>query len=144
MERATMIHKNADERRSDRANVLLVGTIESLGVRSRVRIGNVSSLGALVIAAAVPAEGSEILLRCNDVAIRGWVVWVKPLCAGICFDESIDLRALLPKKAAPHAITKDTRTVEFRRPGFRGNQLGNHERKIVEEWSRLPGFSRRA
>jgi hypothetical protein len=26
--------------------------------------------------------------------------------------------------------------VDFRRPGFRGNQMTDEERKIVEEWNR--------
>jgi len=41
------------------------------------------------------------------------------------------------KEAAPRAtIIKDTRELDFRRPGFKGNQMTDEERKIVEEWNR--------
>jgi hypothetical protein len=33
-------------------------------------------------------------------------------------------------------VTRDTRNLDFRRPGFRGNQMSDEEREIVAKWVR--------
>jgi PilZ domain-containing protein len=127
--------KTADERRSARANVLLVGTVECGGVQIRVRIANLSAHGALVVADGLPAEGTQLTLRCNGATVQSWIAWVRTPHAGIQFGEPIDPDELLRNAPPAQAqmITRDNRKVDFRRPGFRGNQLTAEERKIVDE-----------
>jgi hypothetical protein len=130
----------SDERRSARANVLLGGTIDCGGTRVKVRVGNLSAHGALLIGNKLPPEATAVTFRCNGATISGWVAWVRGTCVGIDFDEAIDPQDVLRNHANPHlAITRDTRTIDFRRPGFRGNQLTLEERRIVEDWAQASG-----
>ena len=126
-----------DERRSARANVLLAATIESSGVSARVRVLNLSAHGALVSGDIPLEEDALIDFRCNDITVQGWVAWVRAPHAGIHFGEPKQPNDLLRSSTTPsHPIRKDTRTLDFKRPGFRGNQLTAEERKILEQWSR--------
>jgi len=128
---------NSDERRSGRANVILTATVEVGGARLPVRIGNLSAHGVMISADRLPALEMPVTLHCNGITIQGWVAWVQAGRAGIQFSEPVDPE-MVPNKAAVSrpAIVKDTRKVDFRRPGFRGNQMTEEERKIVEEWNR--------
>lgn len=127
----------ADERRSARANVLLVAEIEWGAVRNRVRIANLSAHGALVVGKGIPSEGSQINFKCRDVSVPSWIAWVDGTYAGIQFDQAIepeDLLRYLPSCGS--VITKDRRIENFRRPGFKGDQLTEEERRIVAAWNK--------
>ncbi len=126
-----------DERRSPRANVLLVGIVECPGACSQVRVGNLSRHGALIVGDALPAAGTGVIFRCNGVAIEGCLAWVRAPYAGVDFDEVVQPKKLLrDRPVASPLVTKDTRVLNLRRPGFRGNQLTDEERRFVEDWSR--------
>jgi len=127
----------ADERRSARANVILTATIEDGSARIPVRVSNLSSHGALVIGEGLPAGETQVTFRCNGASVQCWVAWSQGGRAGIQFGTPVQPDALTQRESAPRiAITKDTRELDFRRPGFRGNQMTDEERKIVEEWNR--------
>jgi hypothetical protein len=129
--------QGVDERRSARANVLRTGELDCLGVRSQVRVGNLSAHGALIIGQDLPPEGAGVTFRCNGVAIEGCLVWVRLPYAGIDFNEVVEPQELLRDRRVPSPIiTKDTRVIDIRRPGFRGNQLTNEERRLVDDWRR--------
>jgi hypothetical protein len=129
-----MSKNSADERRSARANVLLAAVIERDGVCTPVRVGNVSAHGALVLCDDLPLE-ERVTFRCNGLAIDSWIAWVRPPFSGIQFGEPIRAEELLRTARAPrHLITQDSRKVDHRRPGFRGQQLNDDERQIVAEW----------
>ena len=135
-----MTKSTADERRSERANVLLTATLDSAGTRSTVRVGNLSAHGALLVGKNLPPEAAEVTFRCNGIAVHGWVAWVRESCIGLDFDQPINPEEVLPNTAIPrHVITRDTRSIDFRRPGFRGNQLTTEERRIVEDWAQASG-----
>lgn len=128
---------NADERRSARANVLLVAAVECGGVRIPVRVVNLSAHGALVLSEAVPSEDTSVVFRCNGLIVEGWVAWVRPPHAGIHFSETIQPGKVLPKTVATRTmIIKDSRKLNFRRPGFRGNQLTAEEQQTLERWKK--------
>lgn len=128
---------NSDDRRSARANVILTGMIEHLNSRIPVRIRDLSEHGAQVIGDKLPAPDTQITLRCNGKAVDGWVAWSRGERAGIEFGEPTPPEGLTKRERRPGLeITKDTRETEFRRPGFRGNQLSDEERKIIEEWTK--------
>lgn len=127
----------ADERRSARANVLLVAEIEAGAERSRVRIANISAHGALVVGKRIPSEGAQVNFKCRHFCVPSWIAWVDGIYAGINFDQPIepeDLLRYLP--ACGSVITKDRRIENFRRPGFKGNQLTEEERRIVAAWNK--------
>jgi hypothetical protein len=69
--------------------------------------------------------------------IAGWVAWSEADNAGLQFAEPIEVEKLT-HRLKPHAagIIKDDRQIDFRRPGFRGNQMSDEERTAVEEWLR--------
>jgi hypothetical protein len=126
----------SDERRSARSNVILTAVIEHERTCIPVRIGNLSEHGALVIGDGLPAGDTQITFRCNGQAVEGWVAWSEGSRAGINFGSPTAPDALTKKRAgSPFSITKDTREPDFRRPGFRGNQLTDEERRIVQAWT---------
>ena len=130
-----MTKNSADERRSPRANVLLVAAIESGGMRIPVKVGNISAHGALVHGDVVPGEETPVVFRCNGHAIESWVAWARAPQAGIQFGEAIRPTDVLRKATSlSHLVSSDTRKVDFKRPGFRCRQLSEEERKIIEEW----------
>jgi len=127
-----------DDRRSERANVILTATIESAGSSTvRVRVSNLSANGALVIGDEIPKRETPIVFHCNGLAIESWVSWVDAGRAGIAFAEAVEPETLTHREGVPHAaIVRDTRQVDFRRPGFRGNQLSDEEQRALDEWKR--------
>lgn len=129
--------KRGEERRSARAKVLLTAVIECDGVRVPVRVVNLSANGALVACDEPPSENTRVKFRTGMRTAEGWTAWVRPPHAGINFDEPIEPGEFLPKSLrTADLITRDTRDLDFRRPGFRGNQMTEEERRIVEEWNR--------
>jgi hypothetical protein len=130
----------ADERRSPRAKVLLAGFLESGNLRIPVRIRNLSEHGVLVVGKVPLPEDAHVTLGCNGQAVQGWIAWVADESAGIHFGEPNRADDLLPSAGfSPQPITKDTRVSDFRRPGFRGNQLTSAEREILREWASTQG-----
>lgn len=131
--------ENPDERRSTRANVLLRAVVEWQSGRTPVRIGNLSAHGALVIGEGLPDRDTDVSLRCHGIIIPGWIMWIGPGRAGIQFEQPIKPESLAYRKLENKIlITPDMRTLDFRRPGFRGNQMTDDERKVIEEWNRPP------
>jgi hypothetical protein len=117
--------------------VLLSAVLEYNGARIPVRVINLSANGALVACDAPPPEDTRVKFRTGRRSAEGWTAWVRPPHAGINFDEPIEPANFLPKRlGTADLITRDTRDLDFRRPGFRGNQLTAEERQIVEEWKR--------
>lgn len=126
----------AGERRSARANVIMTATIEDGLLSIPVRVGNLSAHGAMIIGDALPPRDAVVTFRCNEVAVAGMIAWTATGRAGIEFANLIDLGQLARKPPPPPAIEtiKDQRDVSHRRPGFRGNQLTEEERRIVDEF----------
>jgi hypothetical protein len=128
---------DADERRSERANVILSATIEDGRSRIPVRVSDLSPHGALVIGKGLPAEETQVTFRCSGASVQSWIAWSRAGRAGIQFGTSVQPDALTQRESGPRiAITKDARALDSRRPGFRGNQMTDEERKIVQEWNR--------
>jgi hypothetical protein len=130
-----MSKKSADERRSARANVLLVASIEYEGRSIPVKVANLSAHGARVSSAGLPGEDAAVVLRCNGTAVDGWIAWLRAPHAGIHFGSVIEHSEVLRKMPeAKPPILKDTRKLDYRRPGFRGKQLTDDERQILVDW----------
>jgi hypothetical protein len=102
-----------------------------------IRIANISATGALLFGALLPMEGDCATLVCGKLEISGRVAWRGKQHAGFAFDVLIDPSAVMPKRMdTATCIVKDEREIDFRRPGFRGNQLSPEERQMLEEWRR--------
>jgi hypothetical protein len=133
--RIEVLNNPADERRSPRANILMKGAIESGQNHFPIRVSNLSAHGALVIGQAFPERDTPVVFRCNGFAVESWVAWVKTPHAGIQFAQPIRPEELLRNAAVPApTIVRDTRKLDFRRPGFRGNQLTPEERDELQDW----------
>jgi hypothetical protein len=132
-----LANQRADERRSARSSVLMKASIECQGIRIPVRVVNLSAHGALVLGDDMPAEDAPVTFRCSGLVTKGWMAWSQSPQGGINFDAPIKPNAALPNnRGGADLIVKDTRKLDFRRPGFRGNQLTEEEREILEEWKR--------
>jgi hypothetical protein len=130
---------NAEERRSGRSIVILTAAIERDGACIPVRVSNLSAHGALVVGNGLPPVDTEVTFRCNGVGLQSWIAWVDAARAGVQFSEPVQPDALAQKvRVPPIPVERDTRTVDFRRPGFRGNQMTVEERRIVDEWTGAP------
>jgi len=117
--------------------VLLTAAVECGSSCIRVRVVNLSAHGALVACDVRPPADKPVIFRCNGLSAKGSIAWVDHLHAAIDFDAPIKPKAFLPKALlTAHLITRDTRELDFRRPGFRGNQMSDEERRIVENWKR--------
>ena len=122
---------NADERRSPRARVMLTAMIECDGIRTSVRIDDLSAYGVRVLGDGLPEIDTPVNFECNGLSIQAFVAWVKPPLAGIGFGEPVEPRDVLRKIARPRQIAP----TDFRRPGFQGRQLTDAERQIVQRWN---------
>jgi hypothetical protein len=129
-----MTVSRADERRSQRNNVLLKATIEFAGARIPVRVVNLSRHGVLASGTHLPREGEEVVFRYKSFAIPSWIAWVRSGCAGVQFAEAVELEIGGDDSFRPITVTRDTRVLDYRRPGLKGDQLTPEERAIVEEW----------
>jgi hypothetical protein len=129
------LNNPVDERRSPRANVLLIAVVESGGARNPIRVSNLSAHGVLVIGKALPCADTLVIFRCNGLAVESWVAWTEGPHAGIQFNEPIQPEELLRSRPVlSAALVRDTRKLDFRRPGFSGDQLTQEEREMLKQW----------
>jgi hypothetical protein len=122
---------------------MLAATIEFGEARLPVRVVNLSAHGALVQGDELPPDDVAVTFRCGGLDVAGWMAWVRPPLGGINFDLKVNPNVALQSVSAAHVVSRDTRPQDFRRPGFRGNQLTAEERRIVESWAREQDSSRK-
>lgn len=116
-------------RKTNRANVLMVATLELSGAAIAVSMRNLSSNGALVEGDQLPVEGSELLFRKGDLAVAGRVVWTSGRHAGIAFQ-----RALAPDQMMRHIPAPRPRVKpRFHRPGLK-TPLSASDQRYAEQW----------
>lgn len=117
-----------DERRSYRLKVMLAATLKHDASQVRVRIVDLSRHGALITGEFLPAIESCVTLQCGSKAVSGHVTWKIGNQAGINFSHEVNHQGFASKAGTSgDFVVKDTRKVDFRRPGFRGNQLTPEE-----------------
>ena len=116
-------------RTTNRSNVLFTASLELSGAAVPVRMRNLSCNGALVEGDNLPIEGSELLFRKGDRAIKGRVVWTSERHAGIAF-----ARPLPPEQLRRHIPVPRARVQpRFHRPGLR-TPLSAEEQRYAEQW----------
>lgn len=89
--------------------------IEHEGRSIPVRVGNISATGALIVGNFLPAEGSCVIFRRNELAIESRVAWVDSGNAGLEFDHPLQIEDLLRHVPQPRVVHPP----RYRRPGFK-------------------------
>ena len=117
-------------RRSRRSNVLLAATIEAPGATLPVKLRNLSTEGALIEGSGLPIEGTEVLFRRNELAVRSRIAWVHDSHAGIAFTRPIQPADVLRNIPAP----RDRVQLDFRRPPLATRELTPEEKKLAATW----------
>jgi hypothetical protein len=129
-----MATQREDGRRSDRLKVILVAKLNHDDIEARVRILDLSRHGALISGHSLPAVGSPITLECGTQAVSGSVAWRNRDQAGLSFNKQVSRQGFARKtQITTELLIKDTRAIDFRRPGFRGNQLTAEERAFMAQ-----------
>jgi hypothetical protein len=122
------------DRRSDRLKVILAATLNHAGSRGRVRILDLSRHGALIAGKSLPAVGSAVTLGCGTQEVSGLVAWRNGDQVGLSFDEQVNCQRFGRKSPVTSCLLiKDARSMDFRRPGFRGDQLTPEERAFMAQ-----------
>jgi len=120
------------KRRSKRANVMLVASLELPDRSQPVKLRNLSEDGALVEGAGTVAPDCEILFRRNELEVPGRVVWVRGGFAGIAFGEKLDRQAVL--RHMPSAPQRTAPAELFKRPGVVRHRMSPAEQQWLDHW----------
>lgn len=117
-------------RRSRRSNVLMAATLEVSGLSIPVKLRNLSSDGALIQGEKLPAEGTELLFKRNELCELGRVVWAKGSHAGIAFKDKLHPEQVLRHVATPRPVPP----MDCRRPGLGTQKISAEEMRLIENW----------
>ncbi len=122
--------ETTQNRRTRRSHVLLAASIEADGISVGVKLRNLSSEGALVEAARLPAVGCSVIFRKKELNLPGRVAWATAGRAGIAFDTRLDPEAVMRHvpRARPQA------KLDFRRPRLTASDLSPGARKVAQDW----------
>lgn len=129
----------SQNRRSNRAPVMLTPKLELAGEVQQVVLRNLSTGGALVEGKWLPAEGSMVLFVRNDLRVQARVAWVEGKYAGIAFECPLERSELLREVPQP----KEKFEARFRRPGLTSKPLSDADRRMLQMWA-VPGAVRQA
>ena len=103
----------AEHRAARRTNLMLAAEIELNGVRSPVRIRNLSETGALIECAVPPDKGAAIVMHRATFHIGATVAWSGGGRCGIHFDQPISLSQWTGKALPPESSNlRDQRRVD--------------------------------
>jgi hypothetical protein len=119
----------AQNRKSQRSNVLLAATLETNGASLPIKLRNLSPEGALVDGEPLPEAGSEVVFHRNELSLPGRVAWVHGNHAGIAFAKPLQPEEVLRNVSVP----KQKQSEYYRRPGFK-RELTEQEKRLVESW----------
>lgn len=123
-------------RRSRRSNVLLAASLEASGVEHPVKLRNLSAEGALVEAAKLPIEGTQVTFRRNELEVASRIAWVNGKHAGIAFAAPLNAQQVLRHVPKPRPRLQ----ADYRRPGLTTRQLTPEEKRLIESWAWSPNL----
>jgi len=127
----------SQNRRSNRAPVMLTARLELAGEAQQVVLRNLSPGGALVEGKWLPAEGSVVLFVRNELRVQARVAWVEGKYAGVAFECPLERSELLRQVPQP----KEKFEARFRRPGLISKPLSDADRRMLQMWA-VPGTVR--
>lgn len=116
-------------RKSRRSNVLLAATLEVGGDILSVKLRNLSSEGALVQAARLPAVGDDVRFCRNELSVPSRVAWVDGEHAGIAFAQPLKPEEVLRNVPSP----KPRLIISYKRPRL-SVELSEQEKRMLERW----------
>ncbi|WP_408021953.1 PilZ domain-containing protein [Sphingomonas cremea] len=99
-------------RAEPRAHLELPASVEALDGHNSVSLLDVSRSGARLQAAALPAAGKDVVLRCGAIDTFGTVVWNVAGRCGVQFEEPISRQELIALRAVAVAIESSGMTPE--------------------------------
>ena len=106
-------------RRSRRSPVYLAATLEVAGVPQAVKLRNLSEEGALIEGERLPLEGTTTFFERNELRLKGRVVWVEGLYAGIAFARQLRPEEVLRHVPQQTGTRKPPQPARCRRAGHR-------------------------
>lgn len=124
-------------RKSQRANVLMQASLELSGTSIPVKLRNLSSDGALIESDRLPVEGAAVVFKRGDLAVPGKIAWTKTTHAGVSFSRKLNPDQVMRHVPQPRAHVAPT----FRRPGLKSQALTDQERRFGELWLRSGAIS---
>src|SRR5437868_9655101 len=83
-------------RAEPRSNIFVIATLYASGGSTPVRIRNISRMGALIEAAALPPCGEAVRLSRGSLSVAGQVVWAAGPRAGLHFTSHVAVADWLP------------------------------------------------
>ena len=86
------VQSRDDARSASRSSIYLAAALYCDGLSSPVKIRNISPAGALVEAAAVPAEGALVQLVRGALIVHALVAWTGPHRFGLKFSGRVDVQ----------------------------------------------------
>ena len=127
-----MTDQPISKRRSKRANVMLVASLDLPDRSQPVKLRNLSEDGALVEGAGTVPPDCDVIFRRNELQVPGRVVWVREAFAGIQFSQKLDQKAVL--RHMPSAPQRTAPAELFKRPGLVRHQMTAAEQKWLDDW----------
>jgi len=95
------LQRPTNNRAQDRSNVLLAGVLVVGGATLPVRVRNLSTRGALLDGAPLPAAGERVRLLRGDLSADGEMVWHAEGQAGLRFLGEIDVERWVRRVGHP-------------------------------------------
>jgi hypothetical protein len=118
-------------RRSPRKPVFLSASLEFRGKAIAVRLRNISEEGALIEGDRLPAEGSSLYFRRDQLRVPATIIWVQGKYAGVVFGRLLRHEEVMRHIPKPPARFQP----DFRRPGLTSPPLTAAQRKLLEVWA---------
>lgn len=87
-------------RREPRKSMFVMATIYAAAGSAPVKVRDMSSRGALIEGAVIPAAGTEVRLCRGSLSIASEVVWSREGRGGLVFDSNVSVADWLPSKRA--------------------------------------------
>ena len=99
-------------REAARSNIVLPASVDALSGRRRINLLDVSSLGACLEGANLPAAGREVILKCESIDTFATVAWSTAGRCGVLFDEPISAATLVALRRVASIAREQANSIE--------------------------------
>ena len=122
-------------RRSPRSRVFLSATLEWPDGILPVVLRDLSEHGALIEGTGPIANDTEVLLRRNNLEVKGHVAWVRGRAAGIAFSRQLKAEVVMEHISRPMPLATQA---AHRRPGVTTRGMSAEEQRWANEMTGDP------
>lgn len=109
-----MVSATACAREAPRTNMFVLAALSGGTYNGPVKVRNLSSTGALIEGAGLPATGTNVTLRRGESTASGIIVWCSNGKAGLKMDGQVDVSAWMPR-GREHQNSLDHAVEEIRK-----------------------------